>query len=77
MGGAHLDKHYKVMTQKAHVYVVWEEEEVGKTLQQQEGVVRNSTVDTLHADVHTCMASLHVLYQLACTMTECHLLTFK
>ena len=56
---------------------VWEEEEVGKTLQQQEGVVRNGTVDTLHADVHTYMPSLHVLYQLACMVAKCHLLTFK
>ena len=44
----------------AHVYVVWEEEEVGKTLQQQEGVVRKTTVQTLRANVHTCMASLYV-----------------
>ena len=43
-------------------YVVWAEEEVGKSLQQQEGVVRKTTVHTLRADVHTCMASLHIMY---------------
>ena len=43
-----------------HVYVVWEEEAVGKTLQQQVGVVRNITVDTLQATSYAHVVYMHM-----------------